>query len=311
MAEQAEKQTKRAEAQETPEVTAVTCLARAFYASPDDLAARIPELRPLRDKKIALVGLGCLGAPSALEFARAGLGQLGLVDHDVVDPAASVRWPFGFRAAGQKKVHVIKDVVEHDYPYTRVKAFDLRVGGIRDANRRPGQELLARLMDGADLVYDCTAEVGVQHFLTDYAWECGITYIGVAGTRGGWGGKVFRIRPTADSACFFCYRLACEQDEGISEPPAAPAATGQIQPTGCADHTFTGAGFDMLQVALMGVRMAVSTLCEEADHAYPAVTWDAVHIGFRNQAGELIPPTYETYRIKPQPSCWRCGGKSV
>ncbi|HUT61375.1 MAG TPA: hypothetical protein VNA25_26300, partial [Phycisphaerae bacterium] len=155
-----------------------------------------------------------------------------------------------------------------------------------------------------DLIYDATVEPGVQHFLTDYAWIHKIPYIGLSATLGGWGGKVFRVRPQTEAGCWFCYRLWCD-DHSIPEPPSAPEGQGTVQPTGCADPTFTGAGFDILQVALMGVRMAVSTLCEGTSQSYPFASWDVVHIRLRGDDGALVPPRYDTYNITPHPLCPR------
>lgn len=50
----------------------------------------IPEVgiegqRRLKDARILLIGVGGLGSPAALYLAAAGVGHLGLVDHDVVD----------------------------------------------------------------------------------------------------------------------------------------------------------------------------------------------------------------------------------
>ena len=50
----------------------------------------IPEIgiegqRRLKDASVLLIGVGGLGSPAALYLAAAGLGRLGLVDHDVVD----------------------------------------------------------------------------------------------------------------------------------------------------------------------------------------------------------------------------------
>ncbi len=288
----------------------VSCMARAFYASPKDLVNRIPELQPLQNKTIAVFGLGCLGAPSVLEFARAGVGKLRLMDHDIVDPATSVRWPIGFAAAGHKKVDVLRSFIQQNYPYTDCNGFAFKLGATRDVgeNRPSDHELIAEMTDGADLVYDSTAEMGVQNFLTDYAWIRKIPYIGLSGTLGGWGGKVFCLRPWDGNGCWYCYRFACE-DGSITEPPSAPNEQGTIQPTGCADPTFTGAGFDMLHVAIMGVRMAVSTLCRDTSNAYPAADWDVVHIRLRNEDGSLIPPSFDKYKIKPHPKCLRCHGK--
>lgn len=286
-------------------------MAKAFYASPKDLAMRIPELMPLREKTVAVFGLGCLGAPSALELTRAGVKCIRLVDYDTVDPATTVRWPIGFTAASHKKVMVLRDFIHQNYPYTKCEAFDFKVGAVReaDSDQPSDQEVIERIVEGADLVYDSTSEIGVQHFLTDYAWNRRIPYIGLSGTLGGWGGKVFRVRPWSGTGCWYCYRIAC--DEGtIPEPPSAPEEQGTVQPTGCADPTFTGAGFDMLQIALTGVRMSASTLCEDTANAYPPINWDAVHIRLRSEDGLLIPPSFDTYKIKPHPECPCCRGNS-
>ncbi len=237
-------------------------MAKVFYASPKDVAGRIPELRPLNAKTVVVVGLGTLGAPSVLEFARAGVGCIRMIDHDIVDASTTVRWPLGFTAAGHKKVVVLNNFIERNYPYTQCEVFDFRIGAPRDANssKPPQQAVIADIFAEADVIYDCTAELGVQHFLTDWAWKEGVLYVGVSGTLGGWGGKVFRIRGRRGTGCWCCYRKSC-QDGAIPEPPGAQDDQGTVQTTGCADLTFTGAGFDMLQVALAGVRMVVSTLC--------------------------------------------------
>ncbi len=287
------------------------CATKAFYASPADLIKRIPELQPLCEKTVAVFGLGCLGAPSVLEFARANVGRLRLVDYDIVDPASTVRWPIGFTVAGHKKTIVLQNFIHLNYPYTECKVFDFRVGSVRGVtpNRPPDQELIKTITEDVDLIYDSTGEWGVQHFLTDYAWEHKIPYIGLSGTLGAWGGKVFRIRPWDGTGCWCCYRTACDEDD-IPEPPSAPdeQGRGRVQPVGCADPTFTGAGFDMLQVALMGVKMGISTLCEGAANAYPPIDWDVVHIRLRSEDGSIIPPTFDTYNLSPYAKCKRCHG---
>lgn len=280
-------------------------LARVYYVAPPDLSARVPELAPLRDKVVAIIGLGCLGAPSALEFAKAGIKELRLVDHDVVDPGTAVRWPKGFSAAGQHKAVLLHQMIRADYPYTRTGYYGLRIGRIRPHEREPRSDLslLTTILTGVDLIYDATAEIGVQHFLSDWAWNQDTPYIGVAGTLGAWGGKAFRVRKRADGGCWFCYCLHCMDGMEIRDPPSAPDAQGNVQPTGCADPTFTGAGFDMLQVAMAGVRLAVSTLCEGREGAYPACEWDIIHMRLRDDNGGIVVPTFTSYRLTKHPEC--------
>ena len=50
----------------------------------------IPEVgalgqRKLLDAKVLVVGAGGLGSPAAYYLAAAGVGTLGIVDHDLVD----------------------------------------------------------------------------------------------------------------------------------------------------------------------------------------------------------------------------------
>ena len=279
-------------------------LARGYYASRDELRERIPELHPLKDKSIAVIGLGCLGAPSALEFAKAGIRRIHLVDHDTVDPATAVRWPVGFRAAGHNKADLLHGIIRRDYPYTESKPFPFRMGRARapEIDSTSDMEIIEDILRGVNLVYDATVELGVQHFLSDRARALGTTYIGVSSTLGGWGGKIIRIRPHPESGCWFCYRLYCDSG-GIPEPPSAPDQQGRVQPAGCADPTFTGAGFDMLHIALAGVRMAVSTLCEGAANAYPKSAWDVLHIRLRGDDGTLAVPTCTTHEIPRHPEC--------
>ena len=103
--------------------------ARPGRAGQQDLQQRVPELACLAQCKIAVIGLGGIGAPSALEFARAGVGELHLLDHDDVDPGTAVRWPRGFQAAGLLKTVALEQVVSADYPYTRVVTYPRRLGG--------------------------------------------------------------------------------------------------------------------------------------------------------------------------------------
>jgi molybdopterin/thiamine biosynthesis adenylyltransferase len=280
--------------------------ARAGRISAGGAAVRAPELAPLATKTVAQFGLGCVGAPSALEFARAGIGNLRILDHDIVDPGTEVRWPFGLSAAGRKKVDVIADFVAREYPHAKVVTLDRKLGGVRTILPPGGSELdvLDKAVSGASLIYDATAEIGVQHLLSDVARDARLPYVCVDGTFGGWGGRVCCIRPGRTAGCWLCYQAAIT--DGTIEAAPAKREDG-IQPPGCGDPTFTGAGFDLSQVALAGVRVAVSTLCEGAAHGYPTAHWDVLIISFRDGDGRLIAPTSRAYTLQKHPKCPRCG----
>ena len=286
------------------------CFTRAGRAGPEDIAARIPELTPLRNAKVALFGLGCLGAPAAIELAKAGVAELGILDHDTVDPGTIVRWPRGLTISGRFKTKVIKEWIIHEFPYCKIKDWPSKLGGIRnpdDRNKLPDEQIVEEMTQDANLIFDATAEPGVHNYLAYHARKLGIPYVGMSATPGGWGGRVFRIKnDDSRSGCYWCY-LKWSKEDKIIEPPFDP--NGSLQTAGCGDTTFTGTGFDMLDIAMMGVRVVVSTLCENHEVGYPRMNWDVTHISFRNEQGELLPPVYMPHSLPVHPECPICNLK--
>lgn len=283
----------------------MTYFARAGRAGVDDILVRSPELRVLREKTLAVFGLGCLGAPSTLEFARAGVGELRIVDRDLVDPGTIGRWPFGMSAAGLPKALVLAEFISRNYPSTQVVPEVHCIGGVREPGCDVPSDLdvVDRVMEQASAIYDTTAEIGVQHYLSQLAQSLDIPYIGVVGTYGGWGGKVVSIVPGRTDGCWMCYR--CAFDDGtIPEPPSDP--NGEVQPQGCGDVTFTGAGFDMAQIALTGVRAAVSILCGGMEGSYPAADWDVMTVCFRDADGKQVAPVFRDFKLAKHPKCPYC-----
>jgi molybdopterin/thiamine biosynthesis adenylyltransferase len=275
-------------------------LARAGRAGREDLLTRIPELRPLAKRKVAVVGLGGLGALSALEFARAQTGQLRILDFDIVEPGTVVRWPFGLRASGVAKNTRLRDFIRTEYPFTEIKDWRARVGVASDGPARDAI-VLDEILDGIDLLYDATAELGLQYLLADLAAERRIPYLCVSTNEGAWGGTIARIGKDTEG-CWRCLQ-AHLSDGGIPLP--SYQVSGFCQPTGCADPAFFGAGFDVAQIALSGVRLAASTLCGDDERGYPSVDWDVEIISWRDSAGKPVAPNWQVFPLKRHPSC-RC-----
>jgi molybdopterin/thiamine biosynthesis adenylyltransferase len=282
-------------------------LSRTSRIGADDLVARAPELKPLRQKRIACFGLGCIGAPSALEFARAGVGGLVLVDGDYVDGGTTLRWPFGLPAVGHYKGPFLAAMIRSHYPATSVEALVSTIGGVRqNADDMPDWNVVDRALDGSAAIYDATAEFGVQYFLASTARDWRMPYIGVAGTQGGWGGYVVRIVPGKTEGCWTCLQHAFS-DGSI---PSAPASADDfIQPTGCANPTFVAAGFDMTQIAMHGVRSAVGTLTSEMQGAYPSADWDVLVIALRDPQGHVVAPIATGFQLRKHASCEVCSAK--
>lgn len=284
--------------------------ARAGRAGRSDLSARVPDLASLADRRIAVIGLGALGMPSAIEFARAGVGELRVLDGDVVDPGITVRWPLGLGSAGLSKTVALKRFLNSDYPYTKVVDYDHWLGRVRYAGESSSEptdlSILSEMLDGVDLVYDATAEEGVHYFLDRLCREWKIPYICVSATNGAWGGRVVRILPTADMGCWSCL-LAAGADGTIPWPAADPSEP--IQPAGCASPTFTGTGFDLAQVNLMAVRLAISTLVDCGTDGNRNMGWDVAIGALRDANGCPTVPRWGTYPLERHPRCPICSSR--
>lgn len=271
---------------------------RTARASRSQMQARIPELSVLPSKKIAIIGLGCMGGPSAIECARAGVGEVRLMDDDSVEPGTTVRWPLGFSAVGRAKADALQSFIENNFPYSKVRAGVFRMGAVPGIGGTSLEEYQAFLED-VDLIYDATAEEGINYLLSELARDMNIPYVGLSTTWGGWGGRVWTIRPGENAGCWYCLRKWID-DEKIPVPPECP--NGLISIPGCGDPTFTGASFDTSMIPLMAVRTAVSIL-SEGTGGYPGPSWDVVNVRLRNEDGSLCLPQWQDFKLPVHPEC--------
>lgn len=280
---------------------------RADWGGEHAWMQRAPALRPLRGKSVLLVGLGSLGSPLGLHLARAGIGQLHLVDCDHLQVGNTVRWALGWQYAGLQKVLAIKAHLQNEYPYTSVHAYNVRIGA-----PTPPQEgclsdyqLIRSVSEKVDLIIDAAANHRVSHFLADLAQELGKPYLWLTTTHGASGGIVGRIRPGKTIGCWHCFQHSL--DDGSIRLPA-DTGTAEIQPGGCSQPTFIGAGVDSDEVALLAARLAVATLCSGESCGYPDFSWD-VAIGDFARDGHSISPDWTPYTLTENSGCVACGSR--
>jgi molybdopterin/thiamine biosynthesis adenylyltransferase len=282
--------------------------AKALRANRSAFSQRVPKLKPLHNKKIALIGLGALGGPCAIEFARNGIEEVRIIDYDFVDPPTTIRWPLGMEVAGQLKTVSIKNFIETNYPYTKVTSLNLRIGGssLLEGASIPSAESLDKSLDGVSLIFDASAEIGVMNYLSLEAKKRNTPYVAIEATEGALGGQVLRINPRSTKGCWMCLQYA--QCSGlISIPPKDDSGT--VQAAGCGDLTFTGTSFDLQNICAAGVRLAISTLCEEDSQGYPLLDWDVSILSLVDETGKATSPQWKDYKLDIHPECPYCANK--
>jgi molybdopterin/thiamine biosynthesis adenylyltransferase len=144
----------------------------------------LPELgeagqRMLRDSAVLIVGCGALGSAAAEFLVRAGVGEIHLVDRDLVEPTNLQRqllYGEADAARSAPKAEAARARLESINREVRVRAW------VDDLSAENAREYA----DGADLIVDGLDNFETRYLLNDLAVECGIPYCygGAVGTAG-------------------------------------------------------------------------------------------------------------------------------
>lgn len=170
-----------------------------------------PGQQALKRARVLIVGAGGVGGPAALYLAAAGVGTLGLIDHDAVALSNLQRQIlFDTDDVGRPKVEAAATRLEGLNPHVAVQTF---------AERLTAENALARIED-FDLVLD-----GTDDFETRFLVNAACVVAGrplVSGALGRWSGQVavFAGRP--------CYRCLVPQMPPDAETCARVGVVGAL-----------------------------------------------------------------------------------
>ncbi|APG87010.1 hypothetical protein SAMCCGM7_pB0295 (plasmid) [Sinorhizobium americanum CCGM7] len=266
-----------------------------YRAGEGDIGSRVPSVGILRNKTVAVFGMGAIGAPVAIELARNGCRQLVVVDHDVVEPGNSIRWPLGATAWGVRKTAAIKQHVEAEYPWTSVESVQHFIGMPSASGGEGDRSVLPPIIAKADLVIDATASSGISRLLAEFCKKAAKPLISVFGTSSLKGGIVAYYHPT--SGCPTCREFAYDK-RLIDKPPGSGESSGLRQPPGCSELTFTGASFDLQELSLESLRLAVDVLSRPEEFEQSVIHTLALHDGARR-----LPPSWRIDELHCAPEC--------
>ncbi len=139
----------------------------------------LPGQLRLRNAKVLVVGAGGLGCPAVQYLAAAGVGQISILDHDVVEPSNLARQILHSDATvGIHKAVSAANAAKQINPY--IKALPI-AEAISAANAR-------QLMHGQDLVLDCTDNPLTRYLISDAAVLEGVQV--VSGAAQGYDGQL-------------------------------------------------------------------------------------------------------------------------
>lgn len=183
----------------------------------------------LTDAKVLIVGLGGLGSPVAMYLASAGIGELGLIDADVVDVTNLQRQIIhGETSVGVDKVISAKQRIAELNSDTKVKTYNF----FFDTNNA---ESIAK---DYDFIVDCADNNPTKFLINDVCVKLGKPFCHGSITE--YSGRVFTHLPsTACYRCIFAEDSEPSQKRGVIG--SSVGIIGSIQATEVIKY-FTGIG---------------------------------------------------------------------
>ncbi len=241
----------------------VTRLAPAQALTSSERQRRIPELSELAATRVVLVGAGSVGAPVALELARAGVGRLDIYDDDDYDVNNAVRHVLPVTWGGISKAEAVTATCHGVNPFIDVHPHYVSVGGGNEART----EELVGLIREAHVVIDTTGVPSVSRLLQRTTNDASVPLITAAVTAGGYGAEVLVSQP--HGPCRDCLVFA-QRDGVVPRPPAAEESN--VTPLGCSHPAFIGAGFESSELAAVVARIAAG-LAPATQYPDPEFNW--------------------------------------
>lgn len=172
----------------------------------------------LAQASVLVIGAGGLGSPAIRYLAGAGVGRIGIVDSDLVDPSNLHRQTlYTLADVGRAKADVAAAVVRAVNPDVIVEPLVSCLD----------ETCIERVIAGWDVVVDASDTFATRYVVSDACWRAGIPAV-EAGI-GGYFGQIMTIVPGPDAACYRCvFPEAPAPDPSGRRPPVLGPVAGAI-----------------------------------------------------------------------------------
>ena len=147
----------------------------------------------LKAAKVLLIGAGGLGSPLGLYLGAAGVGTIGLVDHDVVEVTNLQRQvAHSTPNVGRPKVDSIRERIAEINPHVNLEVYDAKL------TRENATEIFAKY----DMVVDGSDNFETRYLVNDAAFFAGIPL--VYGSIFRFEGQISVFDPKSGGPCYRC-----------------------------------------------------------------------------------------------------------
>ncbi|MCY1018628.1 ThiF family adenylyltransferase [Pyxidicoccus sp. MSG2] len=251
----------------------------------------------LKNRKVLLAGCGAVGGYIALSLARAGVGELSLVDSDFFTLENTYRHACGMAWRGLPKVDGLQRELERTIPYVSVKAYPAEIEALMA--QRPS------VLREHHLVISALGHPTTELFLNRRIWSDAthppalFTWLEPMGLGGH--ALLTHLHATrgAVRGCLKCLYARTPGGGAIRNRAsfAMPGASYTRDLLGCGSRYLPFSDLDAQRTAELATRLALQALRGEAVGA-PLLSWKGERKAFE-QEGYTVTPLYTA---EPDPS---------
>lgn len=225
----------------------------------------------LLNSKVLLIGAGGLGSPAAYYLAAAGVGTLGLVDHDVVDRSNLQRQILHTEArVGTPKVASAREAIESLNPDVKVVGYETHL----DSSN------VEEIFSAYDIIVDGTDNLPTRYLINDACVKLGKPNVHAAVYR--FEGQLTVFWPRYEQERGGCYRCMFPE---MPPPGSAPS---------CSEIGVLG-----VLPGVMGLLQAVEVLKILLSIGQPLVG--------RMMYYDALGARFSEFKVKRNPHCRYCG----
>jgi len=222
--------------------------------SPDAVFDRnrgLIESSRLKEKCVAIVGLGSGGSMIASHLVRAGVGRFVLVDRDRLEVHNVGRHVCGLDDLGRRKTRAMRDHILSRNPVADVRIFEGDIVTERDR--------FLPILEGCDAIVGATDNNASRRVINRYAVENGVPAIfGRAYVRA-CGGDAIAVRP--NGPCYNCLFQGGGPEEEVSSASSEQAsAYADVEVV-----AEPGLAMDVAPIALFCARLTLAELTRGMD----------------------------------------------
>lgn len=230
----------------------VTSLQTAPARKHDLLRRTAYMSKRLENRKAIIFGVGSLGSSVALLLAQAGVGEIRLVDSDILMPGNVVRHACGLNLVGFPKTVAVQHTIQSHHPGCHVLTF---------AETWEDDKLIS-YMEGCNLVIDTTANYNFSLLLNEVCIARSVPAIFATAYRRATIGRIIVHRDRNDP-CLACYANATNFWDQNDYPIIPRLAEAQFIEDGCGAVTEEAVALDVNTIANLTVRVAVKVFWGE------------------------------------------------